>query len=52
MALVEETTLSVTVANTCERQEALQKASTCGKKLYVTGGEHITSDNMFIAAEM
>ncbi len=44
--------LSVTVANTHERQEALAKATTHGKKFYVTGGVHITSDNMFIAAEM
>ena len=44
--------LSVTVANTRERQEALVKATTYGKKFYVTGGEHIISDDMFIAAEM
>ena len=51
-AAEEELDLSVTVANTRERQEALAKATTHGKKFYVTGGEHITSDDMFIAAEM
>ena len=51
-AAAEELDLSVTVANTRERQEALAKATTYGKKLYVTGGEHITSDDMFIAIEM
>jgi len=51
-AVEEELDLSVTVANTHERQEALAKATTYGKKFYVTGGEHITSDDMFIAAEM
>jgi hypothetical protein len=44
--------LSVTVANTRERQEALAKATTHGKKFYVTGGEHITSDDMIFATEM
>ena len=51
-AAAEELDLSVTVANTRERQEALAKATTYGKKLYVTGGEHITLDDMFIAVEM
>ena len=51
-AAEEELDLSVTVANTRERQEALVKATTYGKKFYVTGGEHIISDDMFIAAEM
>ncbi len=51
-AAEEELDLSVTVANTRERQKALAKATTHGKKFYVTGGEHITSDDMFIAAEM
>ena len=45
-AAEEELDLSVTVTNTRKRQEAH------GKKFYVTGGEHITSDDMFIAAEM
>jgi hypothetical protein len=44
--------LSVTVVNTWEWQEALAKATAYGKKFFVTGGEHINSDNMFIAAEM
>ena len=41
-AAEEELDLSVTVANTRERQEALAKATTYGKKFYVTGGEYIT----------
>jgi len=49
---VEDSTLSVTVANTRERQEALMKATTHGKKFFVTGGEHINSNDMFISAEM
>jgi hypothetical protein len=51
-AAAEELDFSITVANTRERQEALAKATTYGKKFYVTGGKHITSDDMFIAAEM
>jgi hypothetical protein len=51
-AAEEELDLSITVANTHEWQEALAKAATYGKKFYVTGGKHITSDDMFIAAEM
>jgi len=42
----------VTVAHTRERQEALAAATTHGKKFFVTGGEHITSDNMFKSAEI
>ncbi len=48
----EERTIYAQVANTCKRQEALQKALTHGKKFHVTCGEHITSDDMFIAVEM
>ncbi len=48
-AAVEESDLSVTEANTHKRQEALTKATTYGKKFYVTGGEHINSDDIFIA---
>ena len=51
-AAVEDFTLSVTVANTCEQQEALVKATTHRKKFFVTGGEHINLNNMFISAEM
>ncbi len=40
------------MANTCKQQEALAKATAYGKKFYVTGGEHINSDYMFIGAEM
>jgi hypothetical protein len=42
----------VTVANTRERQEALAAAHTHGKKFFVTGGEHVTSNDMLIAAEL
>jgi hypothetical protein len=42
----------VTVAHTRERQEALAAATTHGKKFFVTGGEHITSDDMFKSAEI
>ena len=41
----------VTVANTRERQEALAATHTHGKKFFVTGGEHVTSNDMLIAAE-
>jgi len=37
----------VTVPQTHRRQEALAAANTNGKKSFVTGGKHITSDNMF-----
>jgi hypothetical protein len=37
----------VTVAHNRNRQEALAAATTHGKKFFVTGGEHITSDDMF-----
>jgi hypothetical protein len=42
----------VTVAHTRERQEALAAATTHGKKFFVTGGEHITSDDMFKSAKI
>jgi hypothetical protein len=52
-AAAEDFTHSVTVvANTRERQEALVKATTHGKKFFVTGGKHINSHDMFISAEM
>ena len=51
-ALAEERTISVTVANTCKHQEALQKASTHSKKFHLTSSEHITSVDMLIAAKM
>ncbi len=44
--------MAVTVANTRERQEAIAAANTHGAKLFVTGGEHVTSNDMFIAAEI
>ncbi len=42
----------VTVAHTREHQETLAAATTHGKKFFVTGGEHITSDDMFKSAEI
>ena len=42
----------VTVAHTCKRQEALAAAITHGKKFFVTGDEHITSDDMFKSAKI
>ena len=44
--------LPVTVANTRERQEALAAAHTHGKKVFVMGGKHVTSDDMFIVVEL
>jgi hypothetical protein len=43
---------AVTVANTRERQEVIAAANTHGSKFFVTGGEHVTSNDMFIAAEI
>jgi len=42
----------VTVANTRERQEALAAAHMHGKKFFVTGGAHVTSNDMLIVAEL
>ncbi len=42
----------VTVPHTRERQEALAAATTHGKKFFMTGGKHITSDDMFKAAKI
>ncbi len=42
----------MTGAHTLERQEALAVARTQGKKFFMTGGEHVTSDNMFKAVEI
>jgi hypothetical protein len=41
-----------TVAHICEHQEALPAACTHGKKFFVMGGEHVTLDDMFKAAEI
>ena len=35
-----------------QKQEQLMNASTAGKKFTVMGGNHLTSDDIFIAAEM
>ncbi len=42
----------VTVANTHERQEALAATHMHGKKFFVMGGEHLTSDDIFIVVEL
>jgi hypothetical protein len=42
----------VTVTNTRERQQALAAAHTHSKKFFVMGGEHVTSNDMLIAAEL
>jgi hypothetical protein len=42
----------VTVPHTRERQQALAAAGTHGKKFFVTGVEHVTSDDMFKAAKI
>ncbi len=42
----------VTVPHTRKCQEALTTATTHGKKFFVTGGKHITLDNMFKSAEI
>jgi len=42
----------VTVVNTRERQEALATAHMHGKKFFVMGGEHVTSNDMLIVAEL
>ena len=44
--------MAVTVANTRDGQEAIAAATTHGTKFFVTGGEHVTSDDMFKAAEI
>jgi hypothetical protein len=43
----------VTIAQTCEHQEAIASDNTTGKRFFATGGgTHITTDDGFIAAEM
>ncbi len=42
----------VTEEHTMERQKLLMKAATAGKKFCVMGGNHLTADDIFIAAEM
>ncbi len=43
---------AVTVPHTREHQEALAAVQMHGKKFFVTGGEHVMSDNMFKVAEI
>ncbi len=40
------------VPHTQERQEALAATNTHGKKFFVTGGKHITSEDIFKSAEI
>jgi hypothetical protein len=42
----------VTVPHTREPQEALAATTTHGKKFFMTGGKHITSDDMFKSAKI
>ena len=44
-------TFKVTVPHSRERQDLLAKASTAGKRYKATHGEHLNSDDFFIAAE-
>jgi hypothetical protein len=44
--------MAVTVANTRKQQEAIAAANTHGAKFFVTGGKHVTLNDMFIAAEI
>ena len=44
--------MAVTVVNTRERQEAIAAANTHGATFFVTGSEHMTSNDMFKAAEI
>jgi hypothetical protein len=46
-----KTAEAVMVAHTRDHQEALATTRTHGKKFFVPGGEHVTSDDMFKAAE-
>jgi hypothetical protein len=47
-----EKTKIITQEHTIERQTQLMKAATAGKRFTVMGGNHLTSDDIFIAAEM
>ena len=51
-ALQQRTNKIVTEENTIERRRALMDATTHGKKFSATGGFHLTSDDIFISAEM
>jgi len=44
--------VAVTVTNTHKRQEAIAAAHTHGSKFYVTGGEHVMSNDMLKVAEI
>ncbi len=47
-----QATATVKVPQTRERQEAIAATNTHGKKFFVTGGKHVTSDDMFKAVEI
>jgi hypothetical protein len=44
--------MTVMVPQICEHQEAISATNMHSKKFFVTGGKHVTSDNMFKAAEI
>ncbi len=43
---------TVSVPQTCKHQEAIAATNTHRKKFIITGGEHVTSDDMFKVAEI
>ena len=47
-----ETDWPITQPNTLARQQALTNARGHGGRFHVTGGMHITSDDLFISMEM
>jgi hypothetical protein len=47
-----ETDLPITQPNTLARQQALANARGHGGRFHVTGGMHVTSDDLFISMEM
>ena len=51
-ALKQHRNCIVTEENSMEHCLALMEATTHGKKFTLTGGLHLTSDNIFVSAEM
>jgi hypothetical protein len=47
-----QATATVTAPQTCKHQKAITGPNTHSKKFFVTGGEYVTPDNMFKAAEV
>ena len=48
----EESDRPITQPNTLARQQALANARGHGGRFHVTGGTHVTSDDVFISMEM